>query len=520
MTDFILKDIKTKRPWGRIVPSDKSMFRTPTRLSTNPSYPKDEPLFRVLTQADFLREYYPSGHLINSESYYPDIYREEVVEVTDKYGNPVLDENGNPVHQTNHYIEHVPRWSFAFQQLIALKQTVHVVGNDTQFDILPGHKVSDDLFRNFRAGWLEKDMEIAIYELVRSVKIVGDGAIVCYMDNGKFGWQSLSYYQKYDTLYPHYRNGKLDLFARAFSDYDEEGQKAVNWLEVWDETYLYRYRQDLKGASGLMTKVKTVFGLSGYTLVSKKEHGFSRIPIIYFRDEDGPSWTHSQDTIDGYELDFSQMSQNNHAYGEPILYLQGDEVAATHDMNGSVKVLTMGQDDKAGYLQSQSAAESYQKELDKAFELIFLQSSTVLTPKISGNSDISGAALKVLYGDAHEKASHDCQEYTKVVNDLKDLFAEGYGMEVNKQIDFMNAPIYAWLKPYVLTNESSEVNDLVQAVSAGFCSKQTASERIPFYTDQDEWERIIKEQKQEQQADLLYQLKMQQQQPQQPNNPQ
>lgn len=507
MEELNLRDVKSKRPWGRVVPSVKSCMRTATRLSVNTQYPKDEPLYKTMTQADFLREYYPSGHLINSEEYYPNIYRSETVEVVDANGNPQIDSNGNPVTKTNYYEEHVPRWAFAFQQIIAVSQIIHVIGNDTQFDALPNKSVSDELLKGIRAGWLEKGMEIAIYESVRSIKITGDTAFVGYVSEGKFGWQVLSYFQKGDTLYPHYKNGKLDLFARAYSDFDEDGTKSINWLEVWDNKYLYRYKQDLKGASGAMNRVKEFFGLSGYTLVSKREHGFTRIPVAYYRDEDGACWSNSQDTIEGYELDFSQMSHNNHTYGEPIMYLQGDDVSATHDMNGSVKVLTMGQDDKAGYLQSQSAAESYERELSKAFELIFLQSHTVLTPKISGNSDISGAALKVLYADAFKKATVDCHDLQTFLDDIFAIFREGYGMEQGAIIDYVNAPIYAWLKPYMFLNESSVVSDLVQAVSTGFCSKQTASERIPFYTETDEWDRVIREQKEEQQADLLYQLK-------------
>jgi hypothetical protein len=49
-----------------------------------------------------------------------------------------------------------------------------------------------------------------------------------------------------------------------------------------------------------------------------------------------------------------------------------------------------------------------------------------------------------------------------------------------------------------------------RAVQNGFVSKQTASERAPEYTSVGEWERLIKEQKEQQQADLLYTLKTKQ----------
>ena len=54
------------------------------------------------------------------------------------------------------------------------------------------------------------------------------------------------------------------------------------------------------------------------------------------------------------------------------------------------------------------------------------------------------------------------------------------------------------------------VNDLATAVQNGFCSRQTASERNSEYSSVGEWERIVKEKKQEQQADLLYTIKTKQ----------
>lgn len=501
------REIMVKRPWGRIQPNAKMCVRTPMRLADMKDMPNDEPLFKVITQADMLREFYPSGHLINSEEYYPDIYRQEVVDI--------LDENGEPTGEkkTNQYIDHVPRYAFAFQNIITVKQIVHACGNDIQWDMDKRKMTEQEMedIYDFKSGWLNKGMELAFYEIVKSSKIVGDVAVVGYLDNGKFGWKALSYFEKYDTLYPHYNSatGKLELFARAFSDYDEKGNKVTNWLEVWDDTYLYRYKQNLKG-NNIINRIKKIFGLEGYVEVSKAKHGFQEVPVAYHRCEEGACWSLSQDSIDGYELAYSEMAQNNHAFGVPTLYLQGEDVEAVHDMNGTIRVLTMGQDDKAGYLESQSAAESYQKQLDICYKMIYKQSFAVETPAISGNSDISGAAIKILYADATEKASIDANEYQSTLEDLVRIFAYGYGVEKQKTIDYQNIPLSPWIKPFVHVNESSITSDLATAVGAGFISKQTASERASFYTDANEWDRIIKEAKEEQTADLLYNLKSQQ----------
>ena len=51
-----------------------------------PSVIDDNIMFKAVTQADFRREYYPSGHKINDPMVYPDIYKEEKVPVLDSEG--------------------------------------------------------------------------------------------------------------------------------------------------------------------------------------------------------------------------------------------------------------------------------------------------------------------------------------------------------------------------------------------------------------------------------------------------
>ena len=100
----------------------------------------------------------------------------------------------------------------------------------------------------------------------------------------------------------------------------------------------------------------------------------------------------------------------------------------------------------------------------------------------------------------------DCAEYQDFLNQLVRIFIHGYGVEMKKSIDFANLPLKWWLKPYVHINETAVVTDLATAVQNGFISKQTATERIPFYSTAGEWDRIMKEYKQQQEADLLYEM--------------
>ena len=69
--------------------------------------------------------------------------------------------------------------------------------------------------------------------------------------------------------------------------------------------------------------------------------------------------------------------------------------------------------------------------------------------------------------------------------------------------------ILSEIDPYVHQNNSELIGNLVQAVTGGFLSKDTASQINP-YSVNNEIDKIIGEEKQKQQSDLLYQLKQEQ----------
>lgn len=92
---------------------------------------------------------------------------------------------------------------------------------------------------------------------------------------------------------------------------------------------------------------------------------------------------------------------------------------------------------------------------------------------------------------------------------MVNIFLFGYGMECERTIDFTSLPLVPWIAPYVHVNNSAIVADLAIGVQNGFISRKAASKKVSsFYTDTGDWDQIIKERKQQQEADLLYQMEM------------
>lgn len=482
---MIINDILTKQPFVRVTPFGNA----PKPIVSNPYQLRavnNNSQYQVIPQIDFIRQYYPSGHLINDPVY----YRDKV-----KYDE-----------ERKQYLEQkVVRVAMPFQYIIATQHLIHLCGNDVCFELSNSTTTNAEKQRllEFQRGWLDKNMEIAFYRFAKSYYTTGDTAMVFYLNKGKMGCRPLSFASG-DTLYPHYDSitGKLTTFARSYYDLDEDGKQITQWVEVWDETYMYRYRRSKKGIGAVVGSIKDFFGLDGYTLSEKPiPHGFDECPVAYLRNPDGASWSNVQDLIDKFELALSHLCQNNMAYAFPIMVLKGDNVDIQGDIYGDVKAITMGTEDSAAYLTNPSASEAFKLQLDTLLRMIFLGSFTVTPPEVK-SGDLPGVAIKLIYSPSIEKAIVDAKEFDEALDTIVRLFKYAYGIERGEVSSFVSLPVFTWIDPYVHHNTAELIQNLTTAVGYGVLSKETAS-TLTTYGKNDELERLIKEKKEENMADLI-----------------
>lgn len=467
--------------------------------------PEDTMYWRIKTQADFLREYYPSSHRIMDEKEYPDIWKQ----------NP---ENGK------WYQQKIQRTAFAFQQLIHAKHQLHITGNDIQFELADGDDYDNEksveenqkTLNLFKKGWLMRDMEVRFFEAVGAYLKVAECAIVGFFDeNKKFGTRTLSY-DRGDILYPHFDSltGNLMCFARKYYDYDDEGNQKTEYVEAWDKQKFYRFKKDVKQGKvkEVVTKIAKIFGIDNYTLVEEKYHGFQFVPVAYARNDKGPCWSMVQRNIEDYEEAFSYLCENNKAYAFPILSLtgDGDDITITgDDITGSAKtIMITDPNGKAQFLNGTDASDAFATQLNKSYDLIYELSFTVKPPELK-SGDLPGVAIKLLYSPALEVAMNDAQELQPFLDQLLRICKFGIGTDENCVATMVGLPINAWINPYVHSNKTEVITNIATAVQNGFLSKQTASERCPDFPKTAEYERIMREKKEEDQQDLLIELQKQ-----------
>lgn len=482
----MINDILTKRAFVRPMPQF-AQTATFTRKPERAKVPKDTTLWQTVSQGQFIREYYTSGHLINDPTYYPDRIK--------------YDED-----KKQFFTEKVVRCAFPLQMIITSQHLVHISGNDVRHELTDSdnNEEKQELFLRWQKGWLDENIETRLYYFYKSSYIVGEAALLFYLKDKKMYTKNLSFLNG-DTLYPHYDSitGKLDAFARKFSDYDEENNEYVQWLEVWDEKYLRRYRRDVQGFRGAVTKVKELFGLDGWVLVDEDLHGFERVPVTYHRREEGACWSFVQDAIDKYELAVSYLCQNNMAYAFPIMVLQGDNVEVQGDIYGQVKAITADKESSIKYLERSDNTAAFELQLNTLLRQIFLGAFAVMPPEVR-SGDLPGVAIKLIYSPSLDRAMVDAKEFDHVIDDTNELFTYAYGIQEEKSTQFKSLNILSYIVPYIHQNTAELINNLAQAKSSGILSAETASEQTT-YGKNCEFAKITAEAKEAEKADLLYQ---------------
>ena len=171
----------------------------------------------VKTQADFLREFYPSSHKINSLKYYPNTF----------YMN----------QQTGAYQAKIrSRIAVGFQQYIHLQRKEALLGNNVGMRLVAEatNQRMIDTLAFFREGWEDKDMEVAVNNSIDADFEIADVAVYIYMDNKKTRWRVFSYADG-DTL-AELKAGGLELHAVLADNDAYHALQAVGGLLITGPT--------------------------------------------------------------------------------------------------------------------------------------------------------------------------------------------------------------------------------------------------------------------------------------------
>ena len=442
-----INQILTKEPFVRMLPGATGL-------------PTEKVDYTRVEQAEFLREYNPSSHKINSLKYYPNLL--------------FLDET-----KSKREAKIRSRVAVAWQRRIHTKRTVALTGYDP--DVTSSKSKSDEASQNhlaaFKEGWSVKGMDTAVHLAIKDDLMVGDVALCGWKSEGNFGYRIFSY-AKGDTLFPHFdpMTGEMDTFGRTFKREipvpNGEGFETVTYLDVWDKQNYVQYR------SAASWEVLALKG-DGWIVTSPlRPHAFPFCPVAYHR-YGAPCWDGSQSLIEAHELAMSQLAENNAQYALRILYALGAEFEMDGSTDGTPRTINSTDPNaKVGFLEPAEKSTSYELQINKLEKEIMRCSFAVETPELKSGADISSLTVKTLQQDSYLKAVDDAKEYQGFLDTIVRIFIEGYGTEVGMIPEFKKLNIRVTLQPWTFMAETEIVNTVVQLVSIGVLSKRSATEYV------------------------------------------
>ena len=460
------EQIIRKKPFS--VPIPPGVVGTAPILNPGSVYvaPLDNVTRELKTQADFVREFYPSSHKINNIKYYP---------------NTMYVNKESGAYQAKVR----SRIAVGFQQYIHLQRKEALLGNNVGMRLVAEstNQQMIDRLAFFREGWEDKDMEVAVNNAVDAAFAVGDVAVYVYMDDYKVHWRVFSYNDG-DILYPHYDTltGELALFGRLYNQADWDGN-TKQYLDVVDKTSFVTYRKDDD---------------NNWVMEGEPQpHGFPICPVAYHRNDNGPVWSASQSLIDGWEIALSQFSENNAAYALRILYTLGGDFELMTNTDGTPnRIDSIDPNAKVGFLEPAAGADgAFTKQLDLMKKEILRGSFVVETPEIKSGADISSRTVKMMFADSYMKAMSDSMEYQGFLNRVAVLFKHGYFTEKNRITEAESLRVKTYLDPFIFLSENDVIAGIQQLVTCGAMSTKTATELAYNigYSSPDEVRRILQE---------------------------
>lgn len=287
---------------------------------------------------------------------------------------------------------------------------------------------------------------------------------------------------KGDELLPMFDEyGRMVAFARAYYTKDYGKDTRIKRCDVYTSNYVYKYASD---------------GGDVLTLVDARVHGFDRIPIVYYR-QDETEWECVQPAIERMEDLLSNWGDTNDYFGSPSYLVKGALLGFAEKGEQGKIYQTDGEGDMS-VLSWDSSPESMKGELANLVNIIF---SYTQTPDVSfenmktlGNNT-SGVALQLMFTDPHMKAEMKIEMYgeafTRRYNILKSVLATLNDISENVADELYVEPKFT---PYIPQNTQEMLQMLTQCTNDPIMSQATAVSKNPLVDNpQDEMEAIVSE---------------------------
>lgn len=370
---------------------------------------------------DVLNQYDPEKHKVMDEHY----RKKKKIKVPTERKNP---ETGATIYQTK-YVDRC-RCAIPVQRVIVERAVGFLFANDVKYKINDWQEINEadavqqkalfdgvmKIFHNNKVKYFDK-------KLARALFSERECAELWYMPLNSDGKPEGDIRVKLlsptlgDKLYPHFDDyDRMDGFGREYKVYDEE-HKIINHFDIYTKDYVYCF--DDTGGS---------IRLNG----TPKQHGFGKIPVIYYRQEEA-EWAIVQSEIERMEDLLSNWGDANDYFGTPKYFVKGKLAGFAEKGEQGQVFVGEGNDPDMKVLSWDNSPTSVANELANLNNVIFsyTQSADISFENMKTlGSNTSGVAIKLMFSDPHMKAMSKIELFGEMFTRRCNLIKSGYGVTI------------------------------------------------------------------------------------------
>lgn len=297
-------------------------------------------------------------------------------------------------------------------------------------------------------------------------------------------------YELGDELLPMYDvNDNLIAFARAYKtiDLDEQFNKIkVDHLDIYtkDRFYFKKKKKEIWLDNYSLTDRSLITETIENITSSYKPNLIGKIPIIFFS-QSLPEWHDVQKAVERLEELTSNHADTNDNLGNPILFGKGESLNLP-EKGEAGRYVEGGQDSDLKFVTWDNMPNSIKMEIENLHAIVLDLTNTPKYKDFENLGQLSGFAIMLrffmptlnakdsemsVFGEGVQR----CYNYLKTLISILDA-------KYLQTLSFQISPKFASVLP---NNNKETVETLIEMVSGGIMSEETAVELNPYVTDKE-----------------------------------
>lgn len=422
--------------------------------------------------ADFIREYYPSGHKIYDKSIYPDLFYK--IDEKSSLGKSVAEKNNG-----KSAFKQIPRKriSMPIQQDATRVILSHIFGNPISHKDISQEQNDESnkrmaLFKNL---WTYYNMDNYVRDFFGKSLICGDASLFLSINSRKeIVGKVLSYIDKDNIAVKQDRSGEVLAIYRKYTAKDENNE-INSYVDVITTDYTATYTD------------------SG-ELVEEKPQLFSFLPAVYHKRRDGAWWSFTQSNIEELEEEISVLTQDNKAKAKGKYFMSTttpDRIKLQTFAESDVFVADKDSDMK--FINPTTLSDAFKYTMEENKEII-TKSLGYIFPKVQVSGDMPTGSMKAQFFPTERICMEFINEFAPIVDEVSWIFQQFVDI-LYPNIGIGEMKISSKIKLFSPTDNLSMLTAFADAYSKGSATPRSIVNNNTEYFDNYDLEYLMERDK-------------------------